>query len=64
VLAKIAAAISGEEANIVNVSMDDDRSNTTSLYFALLVSNRDHLARILRQVRRVPDVIRISRLKE
>jgi guanosine-3',5'-bis(diphosphate) 3'-pyrophosphohydrolase len=64
VLAKIAAAISGEEANIVNVSMDDDRSNTTSLYFALLVSNRDHLARILRQVRRIPDVIRISRLKE
>jgi guanosine-3',5'-bis(diphosphate) 3'-pyrophosphohydrolase len=64
VLANIASAISGEEANIVDVSMDDDRSTTTTLYFALLVSSRGHLARILRRVRRIPEVIRIYRLKE
>ena len=64
VLANIAAAISSEEANIVDVSMDDDRTTTTSLYFALLTGNRGHLARILRAIRRIPEVIRIYRIKD
>jgi GTP diphosphokinase / guanosine-3',5'-bis(diphosphate) 3'-diphosphatase len=64
VLAKIAAAMAEEDSNIANVSMDDDRGTTTSLYFTLQVANRIHLARILRRVRRVPEVVRISRIKD
>ena len=64
VLAKIAAAISEEHADIANVSMDDERCGTTTLYFTLQVSNRLHLARILRRVRRIPETIRINRIKE
>ncbi len=65
VLAKMSAAIAGEESNIVNVSMDaDDHGGTTSVYFTLQVSGRIHLARILRSLRRIPEVVRIGRLKD
>ncbi len=64
VLAQVAAAIAEEQSNIVNVSMDDDHSATTALYFTLQVSDRIHLARILKSIRRIPDVVRISRLKD
>jgi guanosine-3',5'-bis(diphosphate) 3'-pyrophosphohydrolase len=64
VLAKIAAAMAEEDSNIVNVSMDDDRGLTTSLYFTLQVANRVHLAGILRRVRRIPEVVRIYRIKD
>ncbi|MBU1237038.1 MAG: bifunctional (p)ppGpp synthetase/guanosine-3',5'-bis(diphosphate) 3'-pyrophosphohydrolase [Gammaproteobacteria bacterium] len=64
VLAKIAAAMAEENSNIVNVSMDDDRGQTTSIYFALQVNNRGHLANLLRRVRRIPEVVRVYRIKE
>jgi guanosine-3',5'-bis(diphosphate) 3'-pyrophosphohydrolase len=64
VLAKIAAAMAEENSNIMNVSMDDDRGQTTSLYFTLQVQNRVHLASILRRIRRIPEVVRIYRIKD
>jgi guanosine-3',5'-bis(diphosphate) 3'-pyrophosphohydrolase len=63
-LAKIAAAIAEEDSNIANVSMDEDRGETTSLYFTLQVANRVHLARIMRRVRRLPEVVRLNRTKD
>ncbi|HTY03927.1 MAG TPA: bifunctional (p)ppGpp synthetase/guanosine-3',5'-bis(diphosphate) 3'-pyrophosphohydrolase [Rhodocyclaceae bacterium] len=64
VLAKIAAAIAEEQSNISNVSMDDDRGATTTLYFTIQVGNRVHLASVLRRLRRIPDVVRIYRIKD
>jgi len=64
VLAKIAAAMAEEQSNIANVSMDDDRGVTTSLYFTLQVTNRLHLAKVMRRVRRIPEVVRINRTKD
>ncbi len=64
VLAKIAAAIAADQSNIVNVSMDDDHGATTSINFTLQVADRIHLARILRSLRRIPEVVRITRLKD
>jgi guanosine-3',5'-bis(diphosphate) 3'-pyrophosphohydrolase len=64
-LAKVAAAIAEEESNISNVSMDEDHGETTtSLYFTLQVANRVHLARIMRRVRSIPEVVRLSRMKD
>ena len=63
VLAKLAAAIAEEQSNIVNISMEDDPGATTTINFTLQVSNRQHLARILRNLRRVPEVVKIARLK-
>lgn len=64
VLARLAAAIAEHNANISNVRMDADEVNTTALYFTLQVDSRLHLARILRSMRRLPSVTRITRLKE
>ncbi|HYM87330.1 MAG TPA: ACT domain-containing protein, partial [Pseudoxanthomonas sp.] len=64
VLAKIAAAIAETGSNIDNVSLEPgDSSAYTIIHFTLQVSNRLHLARIMRGLRRVPEVIRIWRLK-
>jgi len=64
VLARLASAIAEHEVNITDVRMDNDSGSTTSLYFTLQVGGRMHLARILKSVRRLPAVTRISRLKE
>ena len=64
VLAQLAAVIAEHNTNITNVHMDADEGSTTALYFTLQVNGRLHLARILRTLRRLPAVMRISRLKE
>ncbi|MBS3936409.1 MAG: bifunctional (p)ppGpp synthetase/guanosine-3',5'-bis(diphosphate) 3'-pyrophosphohydrolase [Sulfuritalea sp.] len=64
VLARLAATIAEHDTNINNVRMDADGSRTTALYFTLQVTGRQHLARILRSLRHLPTVTRISRLKE
>lgn len=64
VLARIAATIAEHDTNINNVRMDADGGSTTALYFMLQVNNRTHLAGILRSLRRLPIVTRISRIKE
>ena len=40
-----------------------DEGEYTRLYFTLQVNNRLHLARIMRRLRKIPEVIRITRVK-
>ncbi|MHB1677702.1 MAG: RelA/SpoT family protein [Sulfuriferula sp.] len=64
VLAKLAAAIADEGSNIDNVAMEEeDGSQYTTIYFTLQVEQRMHLARIMRTLRRLPEVVRIMRVK-
>jgi GTP pyrophosphokinase len=64
VLAKVAAEIAENGSNIENVSLEPgDSSAYTIIHFTLQVSNRLHLAHIMRGLRRLPEVIRINRLK-
>jgi GTP pyrophosphokinase len=64
VLAKVAAEISSAGSNIQNVAVDPEDGGTyTAMHFTLQVSNRLHLAQIMRGLRRIPEVIRISRVK-
>jgi len=64
VLAKLAAEIAVSEANIDNVSLEPgDSSAYSTIHFTLQVHNRLHLAQIMRGLRRIPEVIRITRLK-
>ena len=62
VLAKVAAAIADAESNIENVHFTNE-GNYTTLYFTLQVSNRIHLANVMRGLRGIPEVIRITRIK-
>jgi guanosine-3',5'-bis(diphosphate) 3'-pyrophosphohydrolase len=64
VLARLAAAIAEHGINITDVHMDNDAGLTTALYFTLQVDGRIHLARIMKSLRRLPAVTRITRLKE
>jgi len=62
VLAKIAAAIAEAESNIENVNFTNE-GEYTATYFTLQVSNRVHLATIMRNLRKIQEVIRIIRVK-
>jgi GTP diphosphokinase / guanosine-3',5'-bis(diphosphate) 3'-diphosphatase len=64
VLAKVAAEIAEANSNIDNVAVDSgDGDQYATLRFTLQVSNRLHLAQIMRALRRIPAVIRITRTK-
>ncbi len=61
-LGKVAAEIAASEANIVHVAMDEEATETASMRFALLVRDRVHLARVMRNLRRLAEVSRIARV--
>jgi guanosine-3',5'-bis(diphosphate) 3'-pyrophosphohydrolase len=63
VLARVAAEIGESDANITYVGMDDDKDHQlmTQLRFTVQVEDRIHLARLMRNVRRIPGVTRILR---
>ena len=64
VLAKVAAEIAEAGSNIQHVSVNPDDGGTyTDMHFTLQVSSRLHLARIMRGLRRIPEVARINRVK-
>jgi guanosine-3',5'-bis(diphosphate) 3'-pyrophosphohydrolase len=62
VLARVAAAIAEAGSNIDNVGMEGDGAYTT-MTFMLQVRNRHHLAQVMRNLRRTPEVAKISRVK-
>lgn len=62
VLAKVATAIADAESNIENVHFSNE-GDYTALYFTLQVNHRLHLANVMRNLRLIPEVIRISRIK-
>src|SRR6266516_1362035 len=64
VLAKVATEIAEAASNIDNVSMDEERSLYTTMHFTLQVANRLHLAKVMRALRRIEEVVRIARVKE
>jgi RelA/SpoT family (p)ppGpp synthetase len=64
VLAKVASEIAAAGSNIDAISMDEDRALFTTMHLVVEVANRQHLARVLRALRRVPDVRKISRARE
>jgi len=62
VLATVASAISEMGSNIENVSMEEQDGLTSTLKFVMSVEDRRHLAGILRRVRSLEHVLRISRI--
>jgi GTP diphosphokinase / guanosine-3',5'-bis(diphosphate) 3'-diphosphatase len=64
VLARVASEIAEAGSNIDSISMDEDRAVYTNMHFVLEVQNRQHLARVMRALRRLPDVKKIARVRE
>ncbi len=63
VLATVAAAISELGANIENVGLENRDGANSTLTFLVAVSDRVHLARIIRRVRGIPQVSKIARAR-
>ncbi len=63
VLGKIAGEIAQADSNIMNVNMNDDTSESFLLSLTVQVNDRNHLARVYRAIRHVPQVRRIVRSK-
>jgi (p)ppGpp synthase/HD superfamily hydrolase len=61
VLAAVASSIAGTETNIDQVSLEERDVNSSSLRFQLQVRDRKHLAKVIRTIRRMPDVQRVFR---
>ena len=61
VLAAVASAIAGTETNIDSVSLEERDTQSSALRFQLQVRDRKHLARVMRTIRRMPDVQRVFR---
>ena len=64
VLAKVASEVADAGSNIDSIAMEEDRAVFTTMLFILEVANRQHLARVMRALRRLPDVQKISRTRE
>lgn len=63
ILATVAAAVAEKQANIENVKMDERDGIHSALSFLISVKNRKHLANVIRHVRRLKLVYRISRVR-
>ncbi|RMG30622.1 MAG: guanosine-3',5'-bis(diphosphate) 3'-diphosphatase [Gammaproteobacteria bacterium] len=62
VLATVASVIAEMGSNIENVSIEERDGMNTAMRFTLTVYDRKHLARIMRRLRRIKLVLRISRV--
>jgi GTP diphosphokinase / guanosine-3',5'-bis(diphosphate) 3'-diphosphatase len=63
VLATVAATIADEESNIENVSISERDGRYSTMMFTVSVHDRVHLAQIMRKVRALDGVVKISRTK-
>ena len=60
-LAEVAATIADSQSNIEQVSVLDRHDDCSVLTFLLQVRDRNHLAKIMGNVRKMPNVIRVAR---
>ncbi len=64
VLARVASAIASAEADITHVDMGDEPAQTaTDIRFSVSVRDRQHLADVLRSLKRTTSVIKAQRFK-
>jgi GTP pyrophosphokinase/guanosine-3',5'-bis(diphosphate) 3'-pyrophosphohydrolase len=64
VLARLATAVASTETDITHIDMGSDRAtDTAELKLTLAVRDRQHLADVLRTLKRAPSVLRVSRGK-
>ena len=64
VLARLAAEVSEADSNIDHIQTEQRSSEAyTTIVFTIQVKNRMHLAHVFRRLRRIPEVVRLQRLK-
>ncbi|MEP7259839.1 MAG: bifunctional (p)ppGpp synthetase/guanosine-3',5'-bis(diphosphate) 3'-pyrophosphohydrolase [Usitatibacter sp.] len=65
VLGRLAAEVSEADSNIDHIETEQRASAAyTTVVFTIQVKNRMHLAHVFRRLRRIPEVVRLNRLKK
>jgi guanosine-3',5'-bis(diphosphate) 3'-pyrophosphohydrolase len=64
VLARVASQIAEAGSNIDSIATEEDRALFTTMHLVIEVANRQHLARVMRALRRLPDVKKLARSKD
>jgi GTP pyrophosphokinase len=64
VLAAVTSAIASAHSNIDSVAINKIDEDYAEINFTVQVKDRQHLAQIMTELRRIPEVIRINRLQE
>jgi GTP pyrophosphokinase len=63
VLGRLAVAIAEADSNILNVHMEDTDAEEALIHFKIQVQDRRHLARLMRALRRIKQVVRVTRVR-
>jgi GTP diphosphokinase / guanosine-3',5'-bis(diphosphate) 3'-diphosphatase len=63
VLGRVAAGFAEADCNILNVHVDDDGSEIALIHFKVQVRDRQHLARVIRTLRRIKQVSKVIRAR-
>ena len=61
ILAQVATQIAAEQSNIVHVNVDSSQGEQSTILFEVQVRDRAHLARLIRAIRGMPDVVKVER---
>ena len=61
ILAEVATRIAGEQSNISHVNVDSSQGDHSTILFEVQVRDRAHLARLIRAIRSMPDVMKVER---
>jgi GTP pyrophosphokinase len=63
VLGYVAVAVAEAESNIMSVNIDDEDDREVTIHFKIQVHDRRHLARVVRTLRRIGQVLRVARTR-
>ncbi|MBM5812532.1 MAG: bifunctional (p)ppGpp synthetase/guanosine-3',5'-bis(diphosphate) 3'-pyrophosphohydrolase [Gammaproteobacteria bacterium] len=61
ILAEVATRIAAEQSNISHVNVDAQQGELSTLLFEVQVHDHAHLSRLMREIRAMPDVIKVER---
>jgi GTP pyrophosphokinase len=61
ILAEVATRIAAEQSNISHVNVDSSQGDHSTILFEIQVRDRAHLARLIRAIRGMPDVMKVER---
>ncbi len=61
ILAQVATKIAAEQSNIIHVNVDSSQGELSTILFEVQVRDRAHLARLIRAIRSMPDVVKVER---
>jgi (p)ppGpp synthase/HD superfamily hydrolase len=56
-------AVAEAESNILSVNIEDEDEREVTIHFKIQVRDRRHLARVVRTLRRIGQVLRVTRTR-